>query len=321
MYAELELIGVGAAVVADAWLRRPRRWHAPVLGGLVLCWAAHPRLDVPARGRAGRARGPPPRPRRVALAGGDRGGRSRLGAALGAVVPRAGAAVVTPTGSRPRPRPPAAHARLARRRSPRPAPRGAPRRRRWSLRPGAATATLLASSCAARSFPRGSRQSSGTVAPVLIDRTLTLVVWAPPWRSASSSPRSRRARDCSLLSRSLPSRWSCCPRRCGRSRRRLHPTPPSATSSTSWYRATSSRSAPPGSFPRSHGRSGCEAGLRSTSSACRASGMPRVSRIGTAPSTGRIWLLDWTRRPLPLSGAAPCAPRWSRATSRVLCLR
>jgi len=36
MYAELELIGVLAAVLADAWLRRPRRWHAPALGTLVL---------------------------------------------------------------------------------------------------------------------------------------------------------------------------------------------------------------------------------------------------------------------------------------------
>src|SRR5690348_5229096 len=32
MYAELELIGVVAAVLADSWLRRPRRWHAPALG-------------------------------------------------------------------------------------------------------------------------------------------------------------------------------------------------------------------------------------------------------------------------------------------------
>src|SRR5256884_2621062 len=36
MYAELELIGVLAAVLADSWLRRPRRWHAPALGALVL---------------------------------------------------------------------------------------------------------------------------------------------------------------------------------------------------------------------------------------------------------------------------------------------
>jgi hypothetical protein len=36
MYADLELIGVAVAVLADAWLRRPRAWHAPAIGGLVL---------------------------------------------------------------------------------------------------------------------------------------------------------------------------------------------------------------------------------------------------------------------------------------------
>src|SRR2546423_9697288 len=36
MYAELELIGVVAAVLADSWLRRRRRWHAPAIGALVL---------------------------------------------------------------------------------------------------------------------------------------------------------------------------------------------------------------------------------------------------------------------------------------------
>lgn len=35
MYAELELAGVGVAVLTDAWLRAPRRWHARVLGVLV----------------------------------------------------------------------------------------------------------------------------------------------------------------------------------------------------------------------------------------------------------------------------------------------
>ncbi len=36
MYAEVELLGVGMAMLADAWMRRPRRWHAPVLALLVL---------------------------------------------------------------------------------------------------------------------------------------------------------------------------------------------------------------------------------------------------------------------------------------------
>jgi hypothetical protein len=36
MYAEVELLGVGMAMLADAWMRRPRRWHAPLLALLVL---------------------------------------------------------------------------------------------------------------------------------------------------------------------------------------------------------------------------------------------------------------------------------------------
>ena len=36
MYAEMELVGVAVAVLADAWLRRTRRWHAPAISALVL---------------------------------------------------------------------------------------------------------------------------------------------------------------------------------------------------------------------------------------------------------------------------------------------
>jgi len=36
MYAELELLGVGVAMVADRWLCAPKRHHAPVIGALVL---------------------------------------------------------------------------------------------------------------------------------------------------------------------------------------------------------------------------------------------------------------------------------------------
>lgn len=34
MYAELELIGIAAAMIVDAWLREPRQWHAPLAGFL-----------------------------------------------------------------------------------------------------------------------------------------------------------------------------------------------------------------------------------------------------------------------------------------------
>ncbi len=34
MYAEMELVGVAAAIVLEAWLRRPRSWHATAIGAL-----------------------------------------------------------------------------------------------------------------------------------------------------------------------------------------------------------------------------------------------------------------------------------------------
>ena len=35
MYALLELLGVGAAIVAERWIVEPRRWHAWAIGGIV----------------------------------------------------------------------------------------------------------------------------------------------------------------------------------------------------------------------------------------------------------------------------------------------
>ncbi len=36
MYAEMELIGVASAVITDSWLRRPRGWHAPAIAVIAL---------------------------------------------------------------------------------------------------------------------------------------------------------------------------------------------------------------------------------------------------------------------------------------------
>ena len=43
--------------------------------------------------------------------------------------------------------------------------------------------------------------------------------------------------------------------------------------------------------------------------------------LGRPPATGRIWLLDWTRRPLPVAHRLACARPWSRGSTRVVCLR
>ena len=57
MYAELELLGVGIAMVADHWRRAPQRHHAPLIGRAGAGRALHPRLDVP-RSRPGSSRSP-----------------------------------------------------------------------------------------------------------------------------------------------------------------------------------------------------------------------------------------------------------------------
>src|SRR5262249_38281851 len=42
MYPELEVLGVGAAMIAESWLTRPRRWHARAIGVLALaCLRLH----------------------------------------------------------------------------------------------------------------------------------------------------------------------------------------------------------------------------------------------------------------------------------------
>jgi uncharacterized membrane protein len=42
MYPELEVLGVGAAMIAESWLTRPRRWHARAIGVLALaCLLLH----------------------------------------------------------------------------------------------------------------------------------------------------------------------------------------------------------------------------------------------------------------------------------------
>ncbi|HEY7105622.1 MAG TPA: hypothetical protein VH986_04425 [Acidimicrobiia bacterium] len=43
--------------------------------------------------------------------------------------------------------------------------------------------------------------------------------------------------------------------------------------------------------------------------------------VGDGPWSGRTWLLDWTHRPLPTGEGAPCAPTWYGSGGRVLCIR
>jgi hypothetical protein len=88
MYSELELIGVLAAVLADAWLRQPRRGHAPAVGALVFVGLPPTCRCSPRRWFARTCR-VTTRSRGVAMA--RRRGRGGAGwRCWGSVVPRAG---------------------------------------------------------------------------------------------------------------------------------------------------------------------------------------------------------------------------------------
>jgi hypothetical protein len=53
-------------------------------------------------------------------------------------------------------------------------------------------------------------------------------------------------------------------------------------------------------------------------------GLPKTYavRVGTAPATGRVWYLDWRAHKWPLvaTGAAPCAPTWRWGATHIDCL-
>jgi hypothetical protein len=43
--------------------------------------------------------------------------------------------------------------------------------------------------------------------------------------------------------------------------------------------------------------------------------------VGDRAASGRLWLLDWAKKPIPFVGRRVCAPTWSLGSSRVLCLQ
>ena len=180
MYAELELLGVVAAVLSDGWLRRPRRWHAPGDRRLRVPHPAHARLGIPARRRPVRAPRHPARPRGLALARRDRGAVGSGGRCCGGRRSSSKRGVAIPTGSRRTTVDGMVHtfARLV------------------AYDPQLHVIVLLAVVAGGVVVWRRDRQlgrvlvccavvpallaaATGTVAPVLLDRTLTFAAWGP----------------------------------------------------------------------------------------------------------------------------------------------
>jgi hypothetical protein len=321
MYAELELIGVGAAVLTDAWLRRPRRWHAPALAVLVLLGLlTHVSMFLLAGGlvaAAGLRRDHSAwRWRFAILVGGvgwavlwgpsfltqARGGHSdwiprttldRAVHTFGSLVSNdarlhvfalvAVAAGVVVVWRR--------DARLGR--------------------------VLVC--CAV--VPAGLAAVTGLFEPVLLDRTLTVAAWGPAvaigFLVGAVAARSRTAASVACVAMAIVAVPAM-----------VHVLDTPSTPDLALRRIQRVEQPgdvlairPAGKFPELTWSLGVRSGMPYHEVAIAHLGNSRGIALGSAPLTGRIWLLDWTGRPIPTGGRARCAPDWSSRSSRVVCLR
>ncbi len=338
MYPELELIGVGAAMLSESWLRTPRRWHAPAIGALTLvCLLTHVSgflLGAGLLALAGRRTDRHAWRWRIALAGALAGwavlwGPSFLTQTTGGHsnwIPRTTLTrMVNVFGNFVTP--------------------GAPLHLVAVVAVVAVAAGSVVLVRADRRLgrvwiccvvvPAGLAALTGAVAPVLIDRTLTVAAWGPllavAYLARAGARRSRVlgvAAVAGLAVLMIPSA--------------IHTV--TARSTPDVALGHLDRVAQPGDVvairPRvkqpelawsigvhAH-RSTAPAnvgGLANTA-AITIEGGPRTTSASTGtpatgmPATGRIWLLDWNRKPIG-TGFVRCAPTWTSGTSRVLCLR
>ncbi len=322
MYAELELLGVGLAVLAESWLRAPRRRHAPILGVLVLAGLlTHVSMFLVGAGLlalAGRRSDRDAWRWRVAILGAGavwavvwgpsflvqtRGGHSDW-------IPRTTPAGVVNTVASLVANDAAAGLLLFAA-----VVAGGVLLVRRDRRLGAVWGALFA-------VPLALAALAGLAAPVLLDRTLTLAAWAP------------------FLALGVLLDWLLC-------RARVVGVvaavvvgvllvPPAVTAVT--------------------GSSGADRGLRRLELVARpgdvvavrsAAKAPEVRwalgvrghepwrpvtvagvapavaglALGGAPPTGRVWILDWSSRVREADGYTRCAPDRNFGVSRIMCLR
>jgi len=320
MYADMELIGVAAAVLADAWLRRPRRWHAPAIGALVvlgllthvsmfllgagLLLLAGRRTDREAwRWRGGLAAG--------ALGWGVLWGPSFLVQTKGGYsdwIPRTTVAGMVNT-----------FGRLV------------------TYEAGLHVLVLIAVGLGAIVLCRADRRLgrvwvccvlvpcglaalTGTVAPVLLDRTLTVVAWGPllaiGFLVAAATKRSRLVGALSIALLAVvmvPAALNVVTERSNPDRVLRH----------------IARVARPGDVVAIHpagrfhelvwslGVQGDPYRVVSVPGLAHTKGL----QLGpTRHRSGRTWLLDWTGHRLRLRPQATCARDWTRAGAHLHCL-
>jgi hypothetical protein len=321
MYAELELIGVLAAVLADSWLRRPRRWHAPALGALVLAG-----LLTQTQGfllAAGL----------LALAGLR---RDREAWRWRAAVAAAGAVWAVLWGRSFLVQASGGHSNWI----PRTTISGTahtfgglvtdqPQLQLLALAAVAAGGVVLwrRDRRLARVFvccsvvPAGLVAAAGTVAPVLLARTLTVAAWGPflaiGFLVASLARRSRLLATVAIVtlaSVAIPAAVHLV----------VAPSPPDIALR---HLASVARpgdvvaTRPGGKLPELAWSVGVRGRLPYRVRRIGALGNKHGVVLGRHAATGRIWLLDWRPRPLPPGHNRVCGRPWSSGSSRLVCIR
>ena len=320
MYADLELLGVAAAVLADVWLRRPRRWHAPALGALVfLTLLTHVSGFLLAAGLfaiPGIRRDREAWRWRAAIVAGGIGwallwGPSFLVQARGGHsdwIPRTTVDGIVHTFGRLVAYDPQLHVIVL-----------------LAVVAGGIVVWRrdrhLGRVLVCCSFvPALLAAAAGTVAPVLIDRTLTVAAWGPllaiGFLVGAMAQRSRAIAATVVVVIALvavPAAVQVVETRSNPDRALRHleqvvrPGDVVATRSS-------------GRLPEIAWSIGVRGSQPTHPVVLTGLGSTAGFELGTGPRTGRIWLLDWTQRPLPGAGLARCAPDWLHS-SRIICLR
>jgi hypothetical protein len=321
MYAELELLGVVAAVLSDGWLRRPRRWHAPAIGVLVfLTLLTHVSGFLLAAGLfalPGFRRDREAWRWRAAIAGGGFGwsllwGPSFLVQARGGHsdwIPSTTVDGMVHT-----------YARLV------------------AYDPQLHVIVLLAVVAGGVVVWRRDRQlgrvlvccavvpallaaATGTVAPVLLDRTLTFAAWGPllaiGFLVGAIAQRARVVAAVVIVAiaiAAVPAAINVVETRSGPDRALRHLEQVVRPGDVVATR-------PSGKLPELAWSIGVRGPEPFHTVSLTGLGHTAGFELGHGTRSGRIWLLDWTRRPLPGPDRPRCAPDWSPGSSRVLCLR
>jgi hypothetical protein len=321
MYAEMELIGVAAAVLAEAWLRRPRRWHAPAAGALVFVGLmTHVSMFLLGAGLlvlAGRRADREAWRWRVALAAGLAGWAvlwgptflTQTGGGHSNWIPRTTLAGMVHT-----------YARLV------------------TYQSALALAAVVAVAAGAILLVREDRRlgrvwiscvlvpallaaATGTVAPVLLDRTLTVVSWGPYLAIGVLAGELVRRRPtlggiacCALVVAMVPAAVNTV----------------TGTSAPDRVLRHVESVVAPGDVVALHPSGRLHEVEWSVAvrqhlpyRAVAVNGLGRTAGIALGPtgtSSGRLWLLDWIRPHLAVPALPRCAPDWSGSGARLSCL-